>query len=95
MVATGLGATGLTVGPYAGQIAARLTLREPPGLDLAPFDPLRARPASTRTRAARRPGKPRLARQRPEHDVHPDPAVVGMVERLRRRADDLEAQRLV
>ncbi len=41
IVATGLGATGLTLGPYAGQIAARLALGEPPGTDLTPFDPLR------------------------------------------------------
>ncbi len=41
VVATGLGATGLTTGPYAGQIAASLALGEPAALDLAPFDPLR------------------------------------------------------
>jgi D-amino-acid dehydrogenase len=44
-VATGLGANGLTMGPYAGAIAARAALGEPPGIDLAPVDPLRsARP---------------------------------------------------
>ena len=42
VVATGLGATGLTMGPYAGSVAARAALGEPPGIDLAPFDPLRA-----------------------------------------------------
>ena len=42
VVATGLGATGLTMGPYAGQIAARLALGEPGGHDLGPFDPLRS-----------------------------------------------------
>jgi D-amino-acid dehydrogenase len=42
VVATGLGATGLTMGPYAGDIAARLALGLAPDLDLAPFDPLRS-----------------------------------------------------
>lgn len=41
VVATGLGASGLTMGPYAGAIAARTALGEPPGIDLAPFDPAR------------------------------------------------------
>jgi D-amino-acid dehydrogenase len=41
VVATGLGATGLTMGPYAGGIAARLAMGIQPGLDLTPFDPLR------------------------------------------------------
>jgi D-amino-acid dehydrogenase len=56
-VATGLGASGLTMGPLAGAVAARIALGLPPGqpdrtdatdrtdptapLDLAPFDPLR------------------------------------------------------
>jgi D-amino-acid dehydrogenase len=40
-VATGLGAEGLTMGPYAGGIAARAALGLDPGIDLAPFDPLR------------------------------------------------------
>jgi D-amino-acid dehydrogenase len=40
-VVTGLGPTGLTMGPYAGAIAARLSLGEPPGVDLEPFSPLR------------------------------------------------------
>jgi D-amino-acid dehydrogenase len=42
VVAAGLGATGLTMGPLAGAIAARAALGEPPGIDLTPFDPLRA-----------------------------------------------------
>lgn len=42
IVATGLGPTGLTMGPYAGAIAARLALGEPPGTDLTPLRPLRA-----------------------------------------------------
>jgi D-amino-acid dehydrogenase len=40
-VATGLGAEGLTMGPYAGGVAARAALGLDPGIDLAPFDPLR------------------------------------------------------
>jgi D-amino-acid dehydrogenase len=42
VVATGLGASGLTLGPYAGAVAARTALGQPPGIDLAPFDPLRS-----------------------------------------------------
>jgi D-amino-acid dehydrogenase len=48
VVATGLGATGLTMGPLAGAVAARIALGlppnppNPPDLDLAPFDPLRS-----------------------------------------------------
>jgi D-amino-acid dehydrogenase len=42
VVATGLGPTGLTMGPYAGAVAARAALSEPPAIDLAPFDPLRS-----------------------------------------------------
>jgi D-amino-acid dehydrogenase len=41
VIATGLGATGLTMGPYLGHIAALAALGEPPGIDLSPFDPLR------------------------------------------------------
>ncbi len=41
IVVTGLGAEGLTMGPYAGGIAARAALGLEPGIDLAPFDPLR------------------------------------------------------
>jgi glycine/D-amino acid oxidase-like deaminating enzyme len=41
VVATGLGASGLTMGPHAGAIAARVALGLPPGADLSPFDPLR------------------------------------------------------
>ena len=42
VVATGLGHSGLTMGPRTGAIAARIALSEPPGVDLAPFNPLRA-----------------------------------------------------
>ncbi len=41
VVANGLGASGLTIGPYAGAVAARLALRADPGIDLAAYDPLR------------------------------------------------------
>ena len=41
IIATGLGAEGLTMGPYAGGIAARAALGLDPGTDLAPFGPLR------------------------------------------------------
>jgi len=41
VIANGLGPSGLTISPFAGAIAARLALGEPPGLDLAPYDPLR------------------------------------------------------
>ncbi|HEY2549936.1 MAG TPA: FAD-dependent oxidoreductase [Streptosporangiaceae bacterium] len=41
VIATGLGPTGLTMGPYSGHLAALVALGEPPGLDLAPYDPLR------------------------------------------------------
>ncbi len=41
VVATGLGASGLTMGPYAGTVAARLAMGLPSPVDLAPFDPLR------------------------------------------------------
>jgi D-amino-acid dehydrogenase len=42
VVATGLGASGLTMGPLAGAVAARIALGLPPGFDLTPFDPLRS-----------------------------------------------------
>jgi D-amino-acid dehydrogenase len=41
VVATGLGASGLTLGPHVGRLAADLALRRDPGTDLSPFDPLR------------------------------------------------------
>jgi D-amino-acid dehydrogenase len=40
VVATGLGATGLTMGPLAGSLAAQAALGLPPALDLGPFAPL-------------------------------------------------------
>ncbi len=41
VVATGLGASGLTIGPLAGAIAARVALGLDAGADLTPFDPIR------------------------------------------------------
>jgi D-amino-acid dehydrogenase len=41
VVATGLGASGLTLGPRTGSIAARIVLGVRSDVDLAPFDPLR------------------------------------------------------
>ncbi|MFE7113807.1 NAD(P)/FAD-dependent oxidoreductase [Streptomyces sp. NPDC057654] len=41
VVANGLGASGLTIGPYAGSVAARLARQADPGIDLAAYDPLR------------------------------------------------------
>lgn len=41
VLATGLGATGLTAGPYTGAVAAALAVGERPGLDLSAYDPLR------------------------------------------------------
>jgi D-amino-acid dehydrogenase len=46
VVATGLGPTGLTMGPYAGAIAARVALGEQPGIDLTPVNPLRTTSAA-------------------------------------------------
>jgi D-amino-acid dehydrogenase len=40
IIATGLGASGLTMGPLAGSLAAQAALGLPPALDLAPFAPL-------------------------------------------------------
>ncbi|GAA1076374.1 FAD-binding oxidoreductase [Nocardiopsis composta] len=45
VVATGLGAVGLTYGPYQGAVAARLALGEDPGSDLSMFRPDRVAPA--------------------------------------------------
>jgi D-amino-acid dehydrogenase len=58
VVATGLGATGLTAGPYVGAVAAALALGEPAPLDLAPFLPRPEREASA-VSAAASPARPR------------------------------------
>ncbi len=42
VVATGLGASGLTLGPHVGRIAASLALQRDPEIDLKPYDPLRS-----------------------------------------------------
>src|SRR5699024_9179577 len=42
IVATGLGASGLTMGPYVGSLAAKVALNEEAGIDLSPYDPLRS-----------------------------------------------------
>ena len=41
IVATGLGASGLTMGPYAGELAARVALGTSLPLDISPFSPVR------------------------------------------------------
>lgn len=41
VIANGLGASGLTMGPYVGKLAADLAIGARPELDLAPYDPLR------------------------------------------------------
>ncbi|GAA0469789.1 FAD-dependent oxidoreductase [Alkalibacillus silvisoli] len=41
IVATGLGPSGLTIGPYAGKLAAKLAMQQEVEHDLAPFNPLR------------------------------------------------------
>jgi D-amino-acid dehydrogenase len=41
IVATGFGPTGLTMGPYAGVVAAELALGRTPEIDLSPYDPSR------------------------------------------------------
>jgi len=40
VVGNGLGAAGLTIGPFAGKLLADVALGRDPDLDLAPFDPL-------------------------------------------------------
>jgi D-amino-acid dehydrogenase len=41
LVGNGLGAAGLTIGPFAGKLLAELALGRAPAMDLRPFDPLR------------------------------------------------------
>jgi D-amino-acid dehydrogenase len=41
VIATGLGASGLTMGPYVGTLAAKLALQEELNLDLTPYNPFR------------------------------------------------------
>jgi D-amino-acid dehydrogenase len=42
LIGNGLGAAGLTIGPFAGRLLAEVALGREPLLDLSPFDPLRA-----------------------------------------------------
>jgi D-amino-acid dehydrogenase len=51
VVATGLGASGLTMGPLAGSLAAQAALGLPPTMDLEPFAPLPGRPISNALRS--------------------------------------------
>ena len=46
IVATGLGASGLTMGPLAGSLAVQAALGLPPAIDLEPFAPLPEPPGS-------------------------------------------------
>ncbi|SDM66562.1 D-amino-acid dehydrogenase [Fictibacillus solisalsi] len=41
VIATGLGASGLTMGPYSGKLAASLAMNEKLEIDITPFDPFR------------------------------------------------------
>jgi len=41
VIANGLGASGLTMGPYVGSVAAALAAGRDPGIELAPYDPFR------------------------------------------------------
>ena len=52
VVATGLGASGLTMGPLAGSLAAQAALGLPPAIDLEPFAPLPALRQGERARSA-------------------------------------------
>lgn len=42
ILANGLGASGLTMGPYAGSLAASLAMEKEMQIDLTPYDPMRA-----------------------------------------------------
>jgi D-amino-acid dehydrogenase len=46
VIATGLGPSGLTLGPHVGRLAALLALGEDPGEDVSGYDPLRGAAAS-------------------------------------------------
>ncbi len=49
VIGNGLGAAGLTIGPFAGRLLADVALGCEPLLDIAPFDPLRRAVAGLRT----------------------------------------------
>jgi D-amino-acid dehydrogenase len=40
VIGNGLGAAGLTIGPFAGRVLADAALGREPPLDLVPFDPM-------------------------------------------------------
>ncbi len=48
-VGNGLGAAGLTIGPFAGKLLAQAVLGQPTAMDLRPFDPLRRAGAGLRS----------------------------------------------
>lgn len=50
VIANGLGANGLTMGPYVGAVAAALAEGSDPGVDLAPYDPFRDQPTMSGSR---------------------------------------------
>jgi len=41
IVATGLGKSGLSMGPYIGYLTAQMALNKGVGIDLEPYNPLR------------------------------------------------------
>ncbi|MDV2888034.1 FAD-dependent oxidoreductase, partial [Alkalihalophilus pseudofirmus] len=43
VIANGLGASGLTMGPYVGSLAANLAMGEDVEIDITAYDPLRNR----------------------------------------------------
>ena len=49
LIGNGLGAAGLTIGPFAGRLLADVALGRALPLDIAPFDPMRATSADQRT----------------------------------------------
>jgi D-amino-acid dehydrogenase len=49
VIGNGLGAAGLTIGPFAGRLLADVALGCEPLLDIAPFDPLRRALSGLRT----------------------------------------------
>ena len=49
LVGNGLGAAGLTIGPFAGRVLADMAMGREPLLDIAPFDPLRRALPGART----------------------------------------------
>jgi D-amino-acid dehydrogenase len=48
LLGNGLGAAGLTIGPFAGRVLANLALGHEPPIDVAPFDPMRRRTGESR-----------------------------------------------